>query len=274
MKIITQFAASLSLCIMCVIGATSTTYAQATTPLKPGTVFRDCPECPELVVIPAGLFVMGVGAKRKAEKPVHRVNFKKPFAIGRFEVTFTQWLTCVTQGGCKHTPDDHNWGKGKRPVINITYDQAKNYLRWISKKTGKTYRLPSESEWEYVARAGTTSLYWWGNDVGENMANCKDCKSEWSAHSTAPTGSFKPNNFGVYDTAGNVFEWVEDCWVPNHKGAPNDGSARKTGDCKYQVIRGGSFYYFSKVARSVYRAKNPAGVKSYWLGFRVLRELH
>ena len=117
-----------------------------------------------------------------------------------------------------------------------------------------------------------------GEKVGKNNANCKDCKSKWSdggtlPHGSAPVGSFKPNPFGLYDTTANLFEWVEDCWNPSHRGAPSDGSARKEGNCRYRVIRGGSFYYYSKVGRAAYRAKNPPGVKSYWLGFRVLREL-
>jgi len=247
--------------------------AAAPKSFKTGQVFKDCPNCPELVVIPAGLYMMGSNGKRKSERPAHRVSIKKPFAVGRFEVTFKEWQTCVDEGGCLHKPDDHNWGRKGRPVINVTWDQAQNYMRWISKKTRNTYRLLSEAEWEYVHRAGTTTRFWWGNEVGVNNANCKDCKSKWSALSSAPIGSFEANPFGVYDTTGNVFEWVEDCWNPNHENAPKTVQARKTGDCSYRVIRGGSFYYFNKVARATYRAKNPPAVKSYWLGFRVLREL-
>ncbi len=245
---------------------------------KPGQVFKDCPTCPELVVVPAGIYIMGVSGKRKAEKPAHRVNFAKPFALGRFELTFDEWLACAGDGGCQHRPDDHNWGRKRRPVINVTYFDAKEYLAWISKKTRHVYRLPTEAEWEYADRGGATTQWWWGDKVGKNNANCKDCKSKWSdggtePHGSAPVGSFKPNAFGLYDTSANLFEWVEDCWNKTHLGAPSDGSARKQGNCRYRVIRGGSFYYFSKVARSAYRAKNPPGVKSYWLGFRVLREL-
>ena len=249
-----------------------------TSAFKPGQVFRDCPECPELAVVPAGIYIMGLNGKSKKSKPPHRVNITKPFALGRFEVTFDQWQACVDDDGCKREPDDHKWGREGRPIINITWFDAKRYLEWISKKTGKTYRLPTEAEWEYADRAGTTSTWWWGDEVGNNNANCKDCKSEWSdggtqPHGTAPVGSFKPNPFGIHDTAANVFEWVEDCWNKSHENAPTDGTARTQGNCRYRVIRGGSFYYYSKVARADYRAKNPPGVKSYWLGFRVLREL-
>ncbi len=246
---------------------------QAASILKPGTVFRDCPECPELVVVPSGLFIMGSNGTRKTEKPARRVNIAKPFAIGRYEITFKEWIACLNAGFCDVNPDDHKWGKRGRPVINITWDQAKTYTKWLSQKTGHRYRLPSEAEWEYAHRAGTTTDFWWGKEPGENNANCKDCKSEWSAKSSAPIGSFKPNPFGLYDTTANVFEWVEDCWNPDHQGAPNTTEPRMTGDCKFRVIRGGSFYYFNKVARASYRAKNPPGVKSYWLGFRVVREL-
>ncbi len=245
----------------------------ANTKLKVGDVFRDCPECPELVVVPAGLFIMGSNGKRKTEKPARRVNVSKPFAIGRYEITFKEWFACLNAKACKHNPDDHEWGRKGRPVINVTWDQAVTYTKWLSKKTGYTYRLPSEAEWEYTHRAGTTTDFWWGKTVGENLANCKDCKSKWSAKSSAPVGSFKPNPFGLYDTTANVFEWVSDCWNPNHLGAPKTTAPRKDGNCKFRVIRGGSFYYFNKVARASYRAKNPPAVRSYWLGFRVVREI-
>ena len=248
-------------------------------PRKPGQVFRDCPACPELVVVPAGIFIMGLNARSKKGKPPHRVNIAKPFAMGRFEVTWAEWQACVDDQGClSGGDDDHGWGKEGRPVINVTYFDVKRYLSWLAKKTGQTYRLPSEAEWEYADRGGTTTPWWWGKKVGRNHANCKDCQSKWSdggsaPHGSAPVGSFKPNPFGLYDTTANLFEWVEDCWNKNHKDAPRDGSARTEGMCTFRVIRGGSFYYYSKVGRSSYRAKNPPGVKSYWLGFRVLREL-
>jgi formylglycine-generating enzyme required for sulfatase activity len=255
--------------------------AQAETPLGikqkssliTGYTFRDCPTCPEMVVVPAGLFIMGSNGKRKAERPAHRVNITAPFAVGRYEVTFDQWHACLKDKACTHKPDDHNWGANSRPVINVTWHQVHIYLLWLSRKTGHIYRLPSEAEWEYVNRAGTTSNFWWGNEPGKNNANCKDCKSQWSAKSSAPVGSFQPNPFGLFDTVGNVFEWVSDCWNPDHEGAENTTAPRTTGVCEFRVIRGGSFYYFNKVSRASYRAKNRPGVKSYWLGFRVVREL-
>ena len=153
------------------------------------------------------------------------------------------------------------------------WNQVQKYLEWLSKFTGNKYRLPSEAEWEYIDRAGTNTHFWWGNNVGVNNANCKDCGSNWSGKSSAPVGSFTPNPFGLFDTTGNVFEWVQDCWNSNHNGAFLDGRPRLTGNCGFRVIRGGSFYYFSKVSQAAYRAKNPPQINSYWLGFRVLREL-
>jgi formylglycine-generating enzyme required for sulfatase activity len=247
--------------------------AKQDTPLIVGDVFRDCLDCPEMVVVPAGLFIMGSNGKRKTERPARRVNITAPFAVGKYEVTFDQWDACLKDGVCTHKPDDHNWGTNGRPVINVTWYQVKTYLLWLSQKTGHMYRLPSEAEWEYVNRAGTITTFWWGSEPGTNNANCKDCKSQWSAKSSAPVGSFQPNPFGLFDTVGNVFEWVSDCWNPDHEGAQNTTAPRITGNCDLRVIRGGSFYYFNKVSQASYRAKNPTGVKSYWLGFRVVREL-
>lgn len=245
--------------------------AQDQTPLTPGTVFRDCEHCPEMVVLPAGLFIMGLGGKTEREGPPHKVIVPKPFAIGRYEVTFDQWQACLDAGGCRHNPNDHEWGRGTRPVINVDYNRTQNYIAWLGKLTGQTYYLPSEAEWEYANRAGTVTTFPWGEDVGINKANCKDCGSQWSAIGTAPVGSFEPNAFGLYDTVANAFEWVADCWNPTHDGAPATAIARTDGDCSQRVIRGGSFYYFKKVSRSSYRSRNPVEVKSYWLGFRVAR---
>ena len=238
-----------------------------------GTLFQDCPQCPELVVVPAGTFVMGAGGRYEQEQPAHPVTIAQPFAIGRHEVTFDEWDACVAAGGCDHTPDDHAWGRGRQPVINVTFAQVETYLAWLSETTGHTYRLPSEAEWEYTARAGTTSEFWWGDDVGTNRANCRDCGSKWSGKQSAPVASFAANPFGLFDTAGNVWEWAADCWVATHDGAPGDGTTRTDGDCRWRVIRGGSWYYFKKNARGAWRFRNDARVNSYGIGFRVLREL-
>lgn len=239
----------------------------------PGEIFMDCAHCPELVVIQAGSFVMGADGQEKHEAPAHQVTIAKPFAIGRHEITFDDYALCVRERGCAEIPDDHAWGKERRPVINLEFGEIEIYLKWLSKKTGHAYRLPTEAEWEYAARGGTTTQYWWGDAIGEHNANCRECGTQWSGKMSAPVGSLRPNPFGLHDTAGNVWEYVQDCWIPNHVNAPADGSARLNGDCRERVTRGGSWYYFSKLSRSAYRYKNDARVKSYNIGFRVLREL-
>jgi len=239
---------------------------------RPGEVFRDCPQCPELVVVPAGSFVMGTDGKKRYEKPAHRVEIPRPFAIGKYELTFEEWGVCVDAGGCKRLPNDHEWGRGRRPVMNITWEEAKEYLNWLGAKTGHAYRLPTEAEWEFAARGGTTTEYSWGDDVGTDNANCRTCAPKIS-HETFEVGRYKPNPFGLYDVHGNVWEWVEDCWNPNYVDAPVDGSANIDGDCRYRVTRSGSWYYVSSNVRSAYRAKYIAKAFSYGIGLRVLREL-
>ena len=247
--------------------------ASATESYSPGDVFRDCPKCPEMIAVAAGSFIMGTESRHKHERPAHKVTFARPFAVGRYEVIFDEWQTCFDEGGCTFMPHDHEWGKGRRPVINLPFAKTREFTDWLTAKTGHVYRLPSEAEWEYIARAGTTTEFWWGDDKGVNLANCRNCASKWSKKGSAPTGSFEPNPWGFHDTAGNVWEWVEDCWFPDYVGAPTDGSARVGGKCRQRIIRSGSWYYLSKNARSAWRSKNDARVKSYWLGFRVLREL-
>lgn len=246
--------------------------ANAADPPKPGTVFRDCDVvCPELVVIPAGRYVMG--SEEKAEQPLTPVTIAKPFALGRFETTFDEFDACVDAGGCAKKPFDRDWGRGRRPVHTVTLAEIEQYLDWLSKKTGKRYRLPSEEEWEYAARAGTTTNYWFGDIMIAGEVNCRDCATEWSNIQTAPVGTFKPNPWGLYDMHGNLNEMVADCWTTDHKGAPTDGSARTDGDCKSRVFKGGAWYYNPRASRSAWRARNDARVASYVFGFRVLREL-
>ncbi|OHC73286.1 MAG: hypothetical protein A3G18_11855 [Rhodospirillales bacterium RIFCSPLOWO2_12_FULL_58_28] len=240
--------------------------------VEPPTAFRDCPQCPEMVVAPAGSFTMGDDGGFKYEKPAHPVAIAYPFAIGVYEVTFDEWTVCLDEGGCSKNPDDHKWGRGKRPVVNITFDEAEGYARWLSAKTGHKYRLPTEAEWEYAARGGTVTEYWWGDEVGDDNANCRTCAPAIS-HETYPVGTYKPNPFGLYDVHGNVWEWVQDCWRPDHANAPADGSARLDGDCRFRVNRSGSWYYVSTNVRSAYRAKFPAAAFSYGIGLRVVREV-
>jgi formylglycine-generating enzyme required for sulfatase activity len=237
---------------------------------KPGDTFRDCADCPELVVLPAGSFDMG--STLEYENPTHRITIAKPFAIGRHEVTFSEWDKCVDEGGCKYRPDDHGWGRSERPVINLSWLDAKAFVSWLSQKTGKAYRLPSEAEWEYAARAGTNTAYWWGRDIGSRQANCRECNTG-EPQRTTPVGSFKPNAFGLYDTAGNVAEWMEDCWNDNYRGAPHDGTAWMSGQCRLHVLRGGAFDSQAKYLRSMSRFRYDVDVRYIANGFRVVREL-
>jgi formylglycine-generating enzyme required for sulfatase activity len=239
--------------------------------LQPGELFRDCPDCAEMVVVPSGEFEMG-SAENRLEKPVHRVVFAKPFAIGRRETTFAEWDACFAAGACKFRPEDQGWGRGSRPVINVSWDDAKLFVRWISQLTGKTYRLPSEAEWEYAARAGAASSFWWGRDKDDGRANCSDCSAN-PPRQSLPVGSFRPNAFGLYDTAGNAAEWVEDCWNETYQGAPRDGSAWSSGQCGLRVLRGGSFANKSDMVRSAARFRYDKDVRYYANGFRIVREM-
>lgn len=240
---------------------------------KAGTVFRDCPECPEMIVLPPGIFIMGSARGDEKERPAHPVRVLKTFAVGKFEVTFDEWEACARDKACAGGLDDHGWGRGRRPVINVDFTAAKKYAAWLAKKTGRAYRLPSEAEWEYAARAGATTDYPWGDAMEPGRANCRDCETEWSAKGSAPVGSFPPNAFGLHDLNGNVWEWTEDCWNADHAGAPRDARPRLSGECAFRVVRGGSWYYFRKLARNSYRVKWVVEDKSYNVGFRVAREL-
>lgn len=242
---------------------------------------RDGSEGPELVVVAAGSYQMGAvhGGGDSDEKPVHQVAIPRAFAIGRFEVTFAEYdRFCAATGrekpkdGRRYIPFS-NWGRDRRPVINVTWDDAIAYTRWLSEQTGHRYRLPSESEWEYAAKAGSEDRYWWGFNVGEKRANCKGCGSEWDGKKTAPVGSFAPSPFGLYDTAGNVWEWCQDRWHETYTSAPADGSAWETGDDPRRVQRGGSFGSKPRYVRSSARGRGKPTDRYVYLGFRVVREL-
>lgn len=239
--------------------------------LAPGDVFRDCPDCGELVVVPAGEFVMG-STDTPYEKPERSLTIARPFAIGRREVTFAEWDQCADAGACKYRPDDHGWGRGNQPVDNVSWDDTKPFLAWLSQKTGFKYRLPTEAEWEYSARAGTKSPYWWGREVGTGRAVCAGCVTP-PPQKMAPVGSLRPNGFGLYDTAGNAAEWVEDCWNDNYRNAPKDSSAWTSGDCRLRVLRGGNFTSAAAAIRSSARFRYDVDVRYYGNGFRVVREL-
>jgi formylglycine-generating enzyme required for sulfatase activity len=248
----------------------ATVPSQAGAP-RPGDSLRDCRDCPELIVIPAGSFDMGAAAT-PFDRPVHRVTLAEPFAMSRNEITFADWDKCVAAGGCRFKPDDRGWGRGDRPVINVSWSDAKEYVAWLSQKTGKPYRLPSEAEWEYAARGGTKTPFYWGTQAGTRMANCRDCQTGEPVQ-TLNVGSFPPNPFGLNDMAGNAAEWLEDCWNESYKGAPADGSAWGSGQCSMRALRGGSFDTQSAYLKSAARFRYDSDVRYFGNGFRVARKL-
>ncbi|UJS23727.1 formylglycine-generating enzyme family protein [Thiothrix winogradskyi] len=235
---------------------------------------------PTMVEIPAGEFQMGSENGDSDEKPIHTVTIKQPFRMSQHEITFAEydyyvWL--MKQNEVEFSddkvefPDDEKWGRDTRPVINVSWDDAQGYVNWLSKETGESCRLPTEAEWEYAARAGTTTDYFWGDDVGKNNANCADCGSEWDRKQTAPVGSFKPNQWGLQDMHGNVWEWTQDCWHDNYTDAPKDSTAwESNGDCGRRVVRGGAWYYYSSDLYSSGRFDLERDYRDSIIGFRVV----
>ena len=227
---------------------------------------------PEMVVIPGGRFRMGCVSGRDCEddeQPVHEVRVES-FELGKYEVTFEEYDRFTAATG-RERADDGGWGRGRRPVINVLWEDAVAYSRWLSEQTGERYRLPSEAEWEYAARAGSVTAYSWGNEIGRNRANCDGCGSQWDYQQTAPVGSFGPNGWGLHDLHGNVWEWVQDCWNKSYQGASTNGSAWESGNCSRRVMRGGSWSGDPWNLRSASRSWNPATSWSNFIGFRVTR---
>jgi len=231
-------------------------------------VFQDCDNCPKMVRLPAGSFTMGSDSADGSEQPVHKVTIGYGFAIGRFEVTVAQWLACNEAGACSYEPEPGN-AANLMPVRNVSWDDAQEYVAWLGKLTGKPYRLPSEAEWEYAARAGTTSAFWWGDSLDTGRANCKDCGGAWNKRRPAAAGSYAANPFGVYDLNGGVAEWTNDCWNNNHAGSPADGSSRTKRDCQKRVLKGGSWRADGSYLRSASRLYYDASVPYIVNGFRV-----
>jgi formylglycine-generating enzyme required for sulfatase activity len=245
--------------------------------LKPKDSLKECDKCPEMIVVPAGSFTMGSPESEPLrdprENPQHSVTIATPFAVGRFAVTFDEWDACVADGGCNGYKPNDLGGRGQRPVINVSWDDANAYVAWLSRKTGKSYRLLSEAEFEYAARAGKQTAYPWGNDIGKGNANCNGCGSQWDGKLTAPVGSLAANGFGLYDMVGNVWEWVEDCNHPNYEGAPTDGSAWTSGDCRLRVLRGGSWSNPPRYLRAASGLRYHTDLRANTFGFRVGRTL-
>jgi formylglycine-generating enzyme required for sulfatase activity len=267
--------------------------------LSPGNVFVDCEKiCPQMVVIPAGSFMMG--SPNPADEwagPQRRVTMARPFAVGRFEITFNEWDACVTDGGCKTTPRplspadfqacvarefcsntpavaaglaayDEGWGRGRRPVIHVNWHDARAYVAWLSRKTARSYRLLSEAEWEYVARVGPNGAAA-DTDVARGSGNF-----DRQLPRTLPVGAYAPNGLGLYDLRGNVAEWVEDCLIPKYNGAPVDGRAvSPSSGCKYRAARGGGWRYELRASRPSFRMQGDPLHRNWSVGFRVARDL-
>ena len=239
------------------------------------TIFGGKTETEYFARIPTGSFRMGniQGGGDSDEKPVHRVRIKA-FLLGKTEVTFAQWDACVAAGGCSRKPSDEGWGRGNRPVMRVSWkDITEQFIPWLNKTTGKRYRLPTEAEWEYAARAGSETKYSWGNSIGRNKANCDGCGSRWDDSKTAPVASFATNGFGLYDMHGNVWEWTQDCWNSSYRGAPSDGSAWLSGNCSRRVLRGGSWNNYPNNLRSANRNWDTTVIRYYYSGFRLARTL-
>jgi formylglycine-generating enzyme required for sulfatase activity len=288
---------------------------------RPGTVFQDCPDCPRMVVIAAGEFTMGSPAsesERGVDEGPQRQVAIAPFALGRSEVTVAEFRRFAEESGYKTEAERDTRAQGcsgfiyadplaagpvaqaltswrspglaqadSHPVLCVSWNDARAYAQWLSKKTGKRYRLPSEAEWEYAARAGSVSARYWGDDPVQacRFANVADQSrfQTWGFgqkhectdghYFTAPAGGYAPNRFGLYDMIGNAWEWTEDCWNASHAGAPADGSARLAGDCAQRVLRGGSWSTVPRFARSAARHKNGADYRDNLSGFRLARTL-
>ena len=252
--------------------------------LKPKDRFKECSDCPEIVVVPAGDFIMGSPANEEGrsdnEEPQHLVTIAHPFAVGRYAVTFDEWDACVDDGGCRgYRPNDRGWGRGRRPVIGIRWDDANAYVVWLSQKTSRPYRLPSEAEREYVTRAGTTTSFWMGASISSHDANYDGefafgggPKGEFRKK-TVPVDSFEPNPWGFYQMMGNIYEWTEDCYHKTYDGAPTDGSAWISGDCNRMVFRGGAWLLAPWHLRAASRGSVARESSHVVGGLRVARSL-
>jgi formylglycine-generating enzyme required for sulfatase activity/uncharacterized caspase-like protein len=253
--------------------------------LKPKDSFKECGTCPEMVVVPAGSFTMGSPVREEDrsenEGPQRQVTIANTFGVGKYEVSFAEWDACVSAGGCSHRPSDEGWGRGKRPVINVSWgDITKEYLPWLSRTTGKNYRLLTEAEWEYAARAGTTTPFSWGSSISTKQANYNGeytygggAKGEYRKQ-TVPVDSFAANPWGFYNVHGNVWEWVQDCWHDSYDGGPTDGSAW-VANCSEnkRVLRGGSWINSPNYLRVASRIRYDPAYRHTSLGFRVARQL-
>jgi formylglycine-generating enzyme required for sulfatase activity len=233
---------------------------------------KDCDACPLMVALSPGPFTMGSNSSDPSERPAHKVALRTPFAIGKYEVTVGEWTQCVKASVCPSVPSAAN-AADRLPMRDVSWDEAQLYLKWLSTVSRRPYRLPTEAEWEYAARGGTTTRYWWGEQMKGGNSSCQGCGEPWKADAPPPVGSFVANPFGLADMNGSVWEWVQDCWHSSYKGAPADGSAWADGNCQSRVIRGGSWREDGSYMLSTTRFKYDASVRQSQNGFRVARTL-
>lgn len=233
---------------------------------------KDCPACPVLIKLPGRTsFMMGSNSGDPSERPAHHVAIGAPFAIGKYAVSVEQWNACAEADACPRITTDA--AAKNSPARDLSWDNAQQYVNWLSKVSGKPYRLPTEAEWEYAARGGSSTRYWWGEQMRSGTANCKDCGQPWRQDGPANIGSFAANPYGLYDMNGGVWEWVSDCWHSSYKDAPSDGRAWDQPNCNVRVIRGGSWRDGASYMTSTTRFKYDASVRDSQNGFRVVRDL-
>lgn len=246
--------------------------------------FKECDRCPEMIVVPSGSFTMGSPeneiSRINDEGPLHVVTFARPFAVGKYAVTFDDWDACLADRGCRgYRPDDLGWGRGKRPVINLRCEDAEAYIEWLKQTTLRNYRFLSEAEFEYIARAGTQSPFWTGPTITSEQANY-DGEFPYSSgprgifrKRTVPVGYFPPNQWGLHEIIGNVFTWTGDCYHRTYVGAPTDGRAWVNEDCERIVFRGGAWKFPPWHLRSAARGWIAVNKTSDVVGLRVARTL-
>ncbi|MGP0091849.1 MAG: formylglycine-generating enzyme family protein [Xanthobacteraceae bacterium] len=266
--------------------------------LKPRDVFKECDKCPEMVVVTPGSFTMGAPTseadRNDNEGPRHWVKIAKPFAVGRYHVSVDQFSAFVTEtgydtgsrcwtfeDGVAEEREARSWRNpgfeqtGSHPAVCLSWSDAKAYVAWLAKKSGRDYRLLTEAQWEYVTRAGSTTPFWWGSSISTDQANYdgdfaygRGSKGEYRRQ-TVPVDSFQPNGFGLYQVHGNAWQWVEDCWHKNYHGAPSDGSPWVSGTCDRRALRGGSWFNLPRDLRAAVRSGDAANVRLNIVGFRV-----
>jgi formylglycine-generating enzyme required for sulfatase activity len=227
--------------------------------------------CPRMVRISAGNFMMGQGAREPESLPAHRVEVRA-FAIGQTPVTVGEWKACMAANRCNFLPR-MRVAEDRTPIHNVSWDDVGQYIAWLSSVSGHPYRLPSEAEWEYAARGGTSTRYWWGESVGMYLANCMDCGGAQNAYAPLPVDAMQPNPYGLYGMLGGVAQWTADCWFPNYRGAPANATPREAKDCAKRVLRGGSFRSPHDEITVTYRLFYDAPVRYLVNGFRVARDL-